>query len=63
VKFLIGQELLVVLFLVTLGQKFANTNQKMCQKPLIYSEIIEKIPLWADFSKTAPVAILKIPIF
>jgi hypothetical protein len=45
------------------GPKFRKYESKMCKKPLIYCEIPEKIPLWANFSKTAPVAILKIPIF
>ncbi len=43
--------------------KNAKYKSRECKKELIYCEILEKIPLWADFSKAATVAILKIPIF
>jgi hypothetical protein len=49
-----GQKLLFILFFVTLGRKFVKCESRKCQKPLIYCEILEKLPLWADFSKTAP---------
>jgi hypothetical protein len=35
---------------------------KTHQKHLIYGESLKKIPLWADFSKTAPAAILKLSV-
>jgi hypothetical protein len=63
VKFLIGQKLLFILFLIILGHQFAKYESRMCQKPQIYCETLEKLPLWADFSKTAPETILKIPVF
>ncbi len=37
-------------------------KSKTYRKQLIYSESLQKIPLWADFSKTAPPAILKISV-
>jgi hypothetical protein len=47
---------------VTMGLKYVKFGSKACQKLPIYYESLRKIPLWADFSKTAPAAILKIPV-
>jgi hypothetical protein len=37
-------------------------ESKAYRKPPIYCEGLQKIPLWADFSKTNPAVILKIPV-
>jgi hypothetical protein len=60
--FLGTQFLLFTLFSVTMDSKYVKFGSKSYQKPPIYSESLQKIPLWANFSKTAPAAILKMPV-
>jgi hypothetical protein len=45
-----------------MGQKYVKFGSKASKKFPIYCESLQKIPLWADFSKTVPAAILKIPV-
>jgi hypothetical protein len=37
--------------LATVGQKYPEIVEKIHQNPLIYSKILEKFALWANFSK------------
>jgi hypothetical protein len=45
-----------------MGHKYVKFGSNNSQKPPIYCESLQKIPLWADFSKMATAAILKIPV-
>ncbi len=58
-KFQISQNLIFVQFSATLGQKYAKFGWKSYWKTLIYREILEKFPLWADLSKSALQIIFK----
>jgi hypothetical protein len=64
VKVANGQNLLFTLFSATMSQnqKYVNLKSKTYRKQLIYSESLRKMPLCADFPKTAPTAILKISV-
>jgi hypothetical protein len=62
VKVANGQNLLITLFSATMGQKYVKLKSKACRKQLIYCESLQKFALWADFSKTASAAILKISV-
>jgi hypothetical protein len=45
-----------------MGSKYVKLKSKTYRNQLIYSESLQKIPLWAEFLKTAPAAILKISV-
>jgi hypothetical protein len=60
VKVANGQILVFSLPSATMGQKYVKFGSNARQKPPIYCDFLQKLALWADFSKTA--AILKIPV-
>jgi hypothetical protein len=62
VKVANGRNLLFTLFSVTMGEKYVKFGSKACQKLPICYESLRKIPLWADFSKTAQQRFLKLPV-
>ncbi len=62
-NFQFSLNLLSTLFLATMGQKYGKFESKLHKNPSIYSEILKKFPLWADFSKSALQIILKMVFF
>jgi hypothetical protein len=52
-----------ILFLATLGQKYVKFESKLHKNTFIYSEILRKLPLWADFSKSVLQIIVKMVFF